>query len=377
MKELRNLPRLLATIAAVLTFTGYASAQEAPFRFAGTTCTPTPYLHCPDSECSGAIVVNQGNVVEMKTRRTYFLDYPCDLKKGEKVTFILSLHGGGSYGNWQRNYFPIMDYKDKYRLVIATPNAPTRAWSAADDEYLQNIVNFVIEQIGKENIKAFWLAGHSQGGMTSNRLIRTDFFKDKVDGWLSLSGGRLGGNPGRSATFAPTGAPGAGAPGVRPAVASGTTPAGAPGGAGATAAPGANPTMSAAAAALREPPTNEFSHIYTTGQREIDDKGVPETSEWAKRYSCGAQRKGAEIVDTKAGYVYDSSRLNLLRPGWGLLPAPGKAQVYLYPDCKDGRVVADVVRIDKGHTEGLEPKVTEELIKLMLSAKGGKLQQSR
>ena len=53
--------------------------------------------------------------------------------------------------------------------------------------------NFVIEQIGKENIKAFWLAGHSQGGMTSNRIVRTDFFKDKVDGWLSLSGGRLGG----------------------------------------------------------------------------------------------------------------------------------------------------------------------------------------
>src|SRR5207253_9777429 len=88
-------------------------------------------------------------------------------------------------------------------LVIATPNAPTRAWSAADDEYLQNIVNFVIEQIGKENIKAFWLVGHSQGGMTSNRIVRTAFFKDKVDGWLSLSGGRLAGRPGRSGTFGP------------------------------------------------------------------------------------------------------------------------------------------------------------------------------
>src|SRR2546430_1128331 len=50
------------------------------------------------------------------------------------LTFILSLHGFGSYGNWQRHYLPIMDYKDKYRLVIATPNSPTRAWSAADDE---------------------------------------------------------------------------------------------------------------------------------------------------------------------------------------------------------------------------------------------------
>jgi hypothetical protein len=27
------------------------------------------------------------------------------------------------------------------------------------------------------------------------------------------------------------------------------------------------------------------------------------------------------------------------------------------------------VRVEKGHTEGLEPQVTEQLIKLMLSAK--------
>ena len=50
-----------------------------------------------------------GPVVEPKTGRTYFLDYPCDLKPGEKVTLVLSLHGGGSYGNWQRHYFPILD----------------------------------------------------------------------------------------------------------------------------------------------------------------------------------------------------------------------------------------------------------------------------
>jgi hypothetical protein len=363
----------LILAGAVPAFTGYANPQEQFVRFAGTTCTATPYLHCPDSECSGAIVVNQGNVVEMKTRRTYFLDYPCDLKKDEKVTFVLSLHGGGSYGNWQRNYFPIMDYKDKYRLVIATPNAPTRAWSAADDEYLQNIVNFVVEQIGKENIKAFWLVGHSQGGMTSNRIVRTDFFKDKVDGWLSLSGGRLGGSPGRGATFAPTGGA---TPGTAPAAAAGAPAAGAPRPAAPSGSPsGAPPGMAASMAALREPPAVDFSFIFETGQREMDEKGLPEMSEWAKKYSCGPQRKGAEIVDTKAGYVYDSTRLNQLRPGWGLLPAPGKAQVYTYPDCKDGRIVADVVRLDKGHTEGLEPKVTEELVKLMLTAKGGKIQQ--
>jgi pimeloyl-ACP methyl ester carboxylesterase len=335
-----------------------AGAQQA-VQLAGAPCTTPPFLHCPDKDCLGDRVINPGPVVEMKTRRTYFLDYPCDLKPGEKVTFILSLHGAGSYGNWQRHYFPILDFKDQYRLVIATPNSPTRVWSEADDEYLHNIVTSVIEQLGRENIKAFWLVGHSQGGLTSNRLVRTDFFKDKVDGWLSLSGGRLGGNPGRAASFGPPRAP---------------TSAAAPAGTTTGARPPA-PNLTAAMAALRELPTTDFSFIYTTGRRELDDKGLPDTSEWATKQGCGARRKSEDIVDTKPGYVYDSTRQNPPNPAWGLLPAAGKAEAYVYPDCKNGRVVADVVRIDKGHTEGLEPKVTEELVKLMLSARGGKLQQ--
>jgi pimeloyl-ACP methyl ester carboxylesterase len=347
MKETIRLIGLLAFAGAVV-----ALAQQ-PVQFAGAPCVTPTWLHCPDKDCTSDRVINQGPVVEMKTRRTYFLDYPCDLKADEKVTFILSLHGAGSYGNWQRNYFPLMDYKDKYRLVIATPNSPTHVWSAADDEYLQNIVTSVLDQIGRQNIKAFWLVGHSQGGMTSNRIVRTDFFKDKVDGWLSLSGGRLGGSPGRAGSFGPP-RTGAAAP---PA---GVTTSG----------------LAAAAAALRELPGSDFSFIYETGQREMDDKGIPETSEWAAKCACGPRHKGDEIVDTKPGYVYDSTRQNPPNPSWGLLPAPGKAQIYIYSDCKDGRVVADIMRVDKGHTEGLEPKVTEELVKLMLSAKGGKIQQA-
>jgi hypothetical protein len=345
-------PIILMGVAAAA-FVPCAKSQEKFVQLAGAPCATPPVLHCPDKDCPSDRVINEGLVVEMKTRRTYFLDYPCDLKPGEKVTFILSLHGGGSYGNWQRHYFPIMDYKDKYRLVIATPNSPTRVWSAADDEYLQNIVESIVSQIGKENIKAFWLAGHSQGGMTSNRVVRTEFFKDKVDGWLSLSGGRLGGSPGRAGSFGPP--LGAAAPGGG----RGTAPTG----------------LAQAAAALREPPANDFSFIYETGRREMDDKGLPESSAWAAKCKCGSRGKTYEVVDTKPGYVYDGTRQNPPNPSWGLLPAPGKAQVYLYPDCKDGMVVADVVRIDKGHTEGLEPNVTEELVKLMVSARGGKIQQ--
>src|SRR5882724_6563732 len=156
--------------------------KTQPLALGGVACQTPPPLHCPDAECKGEMVIDQGTAVEPKTGRKFFLDYPCDLKKNEKVTFILSLHGAGSYGNWQRHYFPLLDYKDKYRLVIATPNAPPRVWTDTDDQYLQNIVTLVYDQMGKNNIKAFWLVGHSQGGMTSNRLVRTDFFQAKVDG---------------------------------------------------------------------------------------------------------------------------------------------------------------------------------------------------
>jgi hypothetical protein len=345
MKTTFRLLAALVVAGAIVAIPGYAK-KAPPIELAGVSCETPPPLHCPDASCPGEVVINQGTAVEPKTGRKFFLDYPCDLKHGEKVTFILSLHGAGSYGNWQRHYFPIMDYKEKYHLVIATPNTPTRVWAPTDDEYLQNIVDLVYEQVGKENIKAFWLVGHSQGGMTSNRIVRTDFFKGKVDGWLSLSGGRLGGSPGRASTFGPP----------RAATTSANTPAPAGG-------------FAAAAAALREPPANDFSFIYETGQREMDDKGVPDTSAWAAKFNCGERVRRADVVDAKAGYVYDSTRQNPPNPAWGLLPRPGTAEVFQYPKCKDGRVVADVVRIEKGHTEGLEPRVTELLIKLMVSAR--------
>ncbi len=293
----------------------------------------------------------------MKTRRTYFLDYPCDMKPGEKVTFILALHGAGSYGNWNRNYFPVLDYKDKYRLVIATPNSPTTVWSEADDEYLHNIVDSVIGQIGKENVKAFWLVGHSQGGMTSNRIVRTDFFKDKVDGWLSLSGGRLGENPGRGNFGAIGGMPGGGRAGAPPAAGRGAGPGPAP--------------------ATTGLPANEFSFIYETGQREMNEKGLPEISSWAAKLGCGARKPAGEIADAKAGYVYDGSRQNPPNPPWGLLPAPGKAQLFVYPDWprRPHR------RRRRAPRQGTHRRTRagdhRELVKLIASAKGGKLQQAR
>lgn len=315
--------KLSMLVAAMLAVTAGAARAE-PLRLSGSTCVRPPVLHCPDAGCPGDVVTNGGPVTEPLTGRAYFLDYPCDLERGDQVVLVLSLHGGGSYGNWQRHYFPIVDYVDRYRLIVATPFSPRRVWGAEDDAYLQNIAASVIEQVGRAHIKAFWLAGHSQGGLTSTRLICNDFFKTKVDGFLSLSGGRVGGQAGRAS--------GSGIP-----------------------------------------PACDFSHIFATGEHEIS--ALPKMSERAQRYGCDATARRREIVDVRAGYVHDGTRQNPGTKAWGLLPRPGKAEVLTFRGCRDRRLVADVVRIDKGHTEGLEPKITEELVKMMLSARGGKIQQ--
>jgi hypothetical protein len=347
------MPRPLFSIPVLLSIVFIALASSAmaqPLQLSGAPCAKPPVLHCPDAGCTAQVVTSGGSVVEPKTGRTYFLDYPCNLKRGEDVVFVLSLHGAGSYGNWQRHYFPIFDYVDKYRLVVATPFSPRRVWSAEDDAYLQNIVSTVIEQIGRENIKSFWLAGHSQGGLTSSRIICSNFFATKVDGFLSLSGGRVGGQAGRATGFAVPAA------------------AGAPAGRGA-----APPALPPGALTVPSPPTCDFSHIFETGEHEIS--ALPPTSERAQKYSCASEVKRREIVDAKAGYVYDGTRQNPGNKSWGLLPRPGKAEVRSFRSCRDRRVVADVVRFDKGHTEGLEPNITEELVKLMVSARGGKIQR--
>lgn len=286
-------------------------------------------------------------VTEAGTGRTYLLDYPCDLRAGEDVTFVLNLHGGGSSGNWQRRYFPIFDQKERHRLVIAAPYSPTRRWTEEDDAYLQNIVTSIVAEVGAENVRAFWLAGHSQGGATSRRLVCTPFFANRVDGFLSLSGGRLGG----AAERAPTAG--------RPVQAN---------------EPPAAPAPAAAAPTTAAPvqdPTCDFSHIFAIGEHEI--LSLPTSSTWAQRFGCDERQQRADVVDTQPGYVHDGGRQNPGSRSWGLLPRPGSAEVFVYPGCDGGRVVADVVRIDKGHTEGLEPLVTEALVALMVSAAGGKI----
>lgn len=349
MNSYSGIRRAVAIAQVLLAATGMTSiAQGQPL--SDVECAEPPVSHCAET-CSRELLAELGNALEPATGRAFFLDYPCDLAPDEKVVFILSIHGAGSIGNWQRHYFPALDYVAEHRLVIATPtaagsgtigNGSVRMWTAADDDaYLQNIVQLVIARFGRNNIAAFWLAGHSQGGMTSNRIVCTPFFRDKVDGWLSLSGGRVGRAQIAPDFFGPDGPPAA--------LSSNDPNAPRPG-----------------AASL---PDCDISHIFTSGEHEI--VGLPDTSPLAEKYRCEPRERRNDIVDEHKGYVSAAT------PGrgasWGREARPGAAQVYVYPNCASGQVVGDVLRLDKGHTEGLEPHVTEALIELMESAPGGKL----
>lgn len=338
-------------IGLATVFCGSAIAQQA-HTLLGVNCDAPPAWHCPDSQCSSAMVTQPGDTVDLKTRRTFFLDCPKGYKPGDKVNILMSLHGFGSYANWQRNYFPAMDVKDKYKLVVITPGSPVRFWSEADDEFLHNVVDLVVATVGKENVEHFILAGHSQGGLTSSRLVCTDYFRDKVDVRISLSGGRVGPTIAAGRGFAD-----AGPPVYRSGEATGEAPQ--------------NPLGAAGTVSQGLPAGDcDYSFIFSVGENEQ----IPtETSPLADKYSCAARKQLPDVLDPKPGYVWDSTRQDPGSDGWGHYPKSGRALVYQFPKCKDGHVVADIVKLQKGHTEGYEPNITDKIIELAVSAKGGKI----
>ena len=283
--------------------------------------------------------------------RKFTVDFPSDDGRGD-LTFVLNLHGGGSVGMWQRLYFPAHDFADDLGLVVATPSAATKEpmshWAAeADDEHLRAVVEAVVERFGGR-LRSFWLAGHSQGGMTSNRLLRDPWWAARVDGWLSLSGGRIGQAP-FVADFGP---------------------------------PRTEEERAKMAEFMsrrrrsvfgQDPELHEadFSFIFAVGEHEIDS--LPDSSPWAERYGAGPRQPLDDVVDETGGQVHDGRFEGRYINSWGREPRGGTAKVWVYPGGRDGRIVADVVRVDKGHTEGLEPHITRRLLELVVEAPGGKL----
>lgn len=54
------------------------------------------------------------------------------------------------------------------------------------------------------------------------------------------------------------------------------------------------------------------------------------------------------MIDIQPSRIHDGRFDENPTKSWGRKPAPGTAQVYVFPEAKDGRGLADVVRLDKG-----------------------------
>jgi hypothetical protein len=87
---------------------------------------------------------------------------------------------------------------------------------------------------------------------------------------------------------------------------------------------------------------------------------------------ASAKRRLQDVVDEAPGQIHDTLSEGHSTPAWGLFPRPGTAQVSVFRDARDGRVIADVVRLDKGQTEGFEPRITGRLVRMVCEAPGGK-----
>jgi len=171
----------------------------------------------------------------------------------------------------------------------------------------------------------------------ANRLSRTEFYRHKLTGFVSLSGGRLG-------------SPRAYAPRDLHSLYLLPSPP------GSTAVP-----RSAGAGQPAEPGVglSDASDLpdNNPGEYELTACGLPDHSRWAQKLRCKAQTRRPDIVDTEAGYVSSTRLGKANRTRWqGLEPKLGRARVFVYPECADGHIVADVIRLGKGHSEGLEPR---------------------
>lgn len=346
--------RLIAGLAAALILVGLTSAAQAKeIEIPGAPCNPPP-ARCADAKCAAA-VTEPGNVVEPVTGRKFFLDYACGLKKGDKALFLLNVHGIGGNANWQRHYFPAVDFKDKYKLIIATGKSTGINFQAApDDAYVLGMIDYVAKAFPGVDIR-FWVVGHSAGGGYSRSFMcRDTALRSKLMGSVSLAGNRVGGAGSgfppefgafmdRSGLGGRTGGPPPGAP-----------PTGGRG-------PGVGPTAA--------PSCGQFSHIYSTGDQDsLGGNPVPATSTLANALGCGPRVRLKDIVDRQGGRVYDARDREAPLPGWGKEARPGTTEVFEFSRCPGHRVVADFVRLGKGHTEGLEPKVTEAIIRKMVEA---------
>jgi len=276
-----------------------------------------PDYACADVDCVLTNIKSGPIRVEPFPDQPAIIDYPTDLREGERVTLILNLHGGGSYANWQRHYFPAKDHVDEMRLIVIHPQARNidglNRWpmDGSDDRYIRALIAFVDDRFEAVDIDAFWVVGHSNGGMYGNQISCFGDLRPRMTGHLNLSGFSRG-------------AFGFGA-------------------------------------------RCDINFIFSRGEHETN-MIPPQPNPTAESYDCGAAVPSDDIVDAQGGQIYDTSPGRTMTDSWGGPAGPGSATFEQHPGCDNGRVVAGYVRLGKGHTEGHEPNVTRHMLELMLSA---------
>ena len=130
--------------------------------------------------------------------RDVVLSYPCDLREGAHVTFILNLHGtmpDEALKTYQHGYFSAHKLATSHRLIVATPmsKSPLGQWGngdgGVDAPHLYEVVQWVYDHFGKFQIAGMWIGGHSWGSMFAKRFVCDPMFEGKVRGVIGMSGG--------------------------------------------------------------------------------------------------------------------------------------------------------------------------------------------
>ena len=63
-------PKILVALSLAAAIAAHAKSST-PLELAGVACQTPPPMHCPDANCPGSLVIEQGSAVEPKTGRKF------------------------------------------------------------------------------------------------------------------------------------------------------------------------------------------------------------------------------------------------------------------------------------------------------------------
>jgi hypothetical protein len=185
-------------VAAPPPLTGDPKGTGPVVSIPDTACGPAAGL---DAFVQGTGIPGPGSPNVKIGGKDVILSYPCGLKEGAHVTFILNLHGtmpDETLKTYQHGYFSAHKLVNSHNLIVATPKSesPVGQWGnmdgGVDVPHLYEVVKWVYDKFSKFQIAGMWIGGHSWGSMFAKQFVCDAMFKDKVRGVIGMSGGPTG-----------------------------------------------------------------------------------------------------------------------------------------------------------------------------------------